>query len=452
MGVLMIKMKLTVILPRIVAVAAVTLCFAAGWKLLRYLVIDDTTSYTRVTMHEFYEQDDIDVLFMGASHCYRGFDVRTTDQMLGCNTFNLGSSSQDIDTTYLLMQEALDLYDVDHIYLEISYKMALLAEDRSTSLTNAYLITDYMRPSLRKELFLLERSGDGSYANSFLIARRSWSNLFDWNALNRVVTAKSSDAYKDFSYVEHEEERYAGKGFVESDCSTQVTSFKMSRESEYLTVESIPPDWVETIKKMVDLCRKRDVKLTLVCTPISSYRLLCAENYDAYIDFVKELVEETGNYADYWDFNLLRETFWPDTTSVFLDLGHLNGEGAKKFSEIFCCLVQGEFSPEELFYDSIEEKYAALAPSFYGVQYDEPDEDDEYRTCRLIFNHPEKFCNRVALFFDAQDGSDQKEVALLKDWDSETEFRIPLDFTGTWRLEIADLDDPENVTNYYYTF
>ena len=157
MGVLMMKMKLTVILPRIVAVAAVTLCFAAGWKLLRYLVIDDTTSYTRVTMHEFYEQDDIDVLFMGASHCYRGFDVRTTDQMLGCNTFNLGSSSQDIDTTYLLMQEALDLYDVDHIYLEISYKMALLAEDRSTSLTNAYLITDYMRPSLRKELFLLER-------------------------------------------------------------------------------------------------------------------------------------------------------------------------------------------------------------------------------------------------------------------------------------------------------
>lgn len=44
-------------------------------RLCNYLLMDDSQSYTRLTMHELYERADageeIDTLFLGSSHCYR---------------------------------------------------------------------------------------------------------------------------------------------------------------------------------------------------------------------------------------------------------------------------------------------------------------------------------------------------------------------------------------------
>ena len=45
-------------------------------KLFSFLAVDDTDSFTRIMMHEFYHPDsNIDVLFLGASHCYRSLDT-----------------------------------------------------------------------------------------------------------------------------------------------------------------------------------------------------------------------------------------------------------------------------------------------------------------------------------------------------------------------------------------
>ena len=35
-------------------------------KFFRYVLIDDTAYYTRITFHEMYEQENIDVLFVGS--------------------------------------------------------------------------------------------------------------------------------------------------------------------------------------------------------------------------------------------------------------------------------------------------------------------------------------------------------------------------------------------------
>ena len=53
-------------LPPIIIIA---LIIFAGFKTLDYLVVDDSTSYTRLMEHEFYGQDQIDILCLGASHC-----------------------------------------------------------------------------------------------------------------------------------------------------------------------------------------------------------------------------------------------------------------------------------------------------------------------------------------------------------------------------------------------
>ena len=74
---------------------------------LRYLLTDDTRSYTRLMMHEFYRQENIDILFVGSSHCYEALDPEITDKLFQANTFNAGSSLQAQDASFALIREAV---------------------------------------------------------------------------------------------------------------------------------------------------------------------------------------------------------------------------------------------------------------------------------------------------------------------------------------------------------
>ena len=75
-------------------------------EFLRYILTDDVKSYTRVMMHELYEQNEIDTLFIGSSHCYRSINTEIADELLQSNTFNAGTSSQTLLDTWYLLQEA----------------------------------------------------------------------------------------------------------------------------------------------------------------------------------------------------------------------------------------------------------------------------------------------------------------------------------------------------------
>lgn len=49
---------------------------------LAFFLKDDANSYSRALTHEFYKQDNIDILFCGASHVSHGIDTRVSDASL----------------------------------------------------------------------------------------------------------------------------------------------------------------------------------------------------------------------------------------------------------------------------------------------------------------------------------------------------------------------------------
>ena len=90
----------------VAAVIAFCFLFLLCGKFFRYILVDDTSSYTRITFHEMYEQDNIDILFVGSSHCYRTFIPEILDKKLGVNTFNVGTSAQQMDGSFMVIKEA----------------------------------------------------------------------------------------------------------------------------------------------------------------------------------------------------------------------------------------------------------------------------------------------------------------------------------------------------------
>ena len=88
-----------------------------------FVLKDDTNSYARVLFHEFHNQDKIDYLICGASHVSHGLEADIASKKLGKSVFNSGTPSQKIDGTYAILREALKLYKIEKVFLELELQL-----------------------------------------------------------------------------------------------------------------------------------------------------------------------------------------------------------------------------------------------------------------------------------------------------------------------------------------
>ena len=77
-------------------------------------------------------------------------------------------------------------------------------------------------------------------------------------------------------------------------------------------------------------------------------------NYDEYAAMLGDTAKALG--ASYYDFNLCRDEYLKLEDEDFLDLSHLNKDGAEKFSRVFGSFFGGSIDENRLFHASYEEK------------------------------------------------------------------------------------------------
>lgn len=325
--------------------AAVVLLTAFLVKACNYLLVDDAQSYTRLTMHELYEnEENIDTVFIGASHCFRAYDPALFTELTGKSSFNLGSSAQHYDTTYYLLREAARYNDIQTVYLDMTYKFLLLNRE-GQDLVQANIISDYMRPSLNKLEFITATSEARHYTNRFLPFRREWQKLGDLSYLKEVWAKKQTEEYKSYAPIVREQEHYVGKGFVyaeeelDAEAITWWDNFTpiaddMAGEGTYM---------LSYIDKIVEFCKERGIRLIFVTPPYYDRYLEQVGPYDQAYGFVRELAEQYE--VPYLDFNLCREEYLNLDADSFLDVDHLNGKGAKAVTRL---LAQLDADPEHV--------------------------------------------------------------------------------------------------------
>lgn len=373
-------------IKRVIFCLLFCILFAGCGKVLRYLLIDDTASYTRVAFHEMYEQDNIDVLFVGSSHCYRTFVPEILDDRLGVNTFNAGTSSQNLDGSYMVIKEAARYNNIRKIYLELYYDVAFTAYKDRIEMSPTYIISDYLRPSFDKARYLLNASSSRYYPNSFILARRNWDKLFDIGYMKELFIKKQTDAYKnyEYDYITREDEWYEGKGYVASKEAILNWNYFSEDGWEIVKFEDISGDWMNALGDIICFCQKNGILLTIISAPMPNFRLAGIGNYDDYVKLVKKAV--AGTNIGYYDFNLCREEYFPNTSRLFNDTHHLNEQGAEVFSNLFADFANGKISEEELFYSSYEEKISSLEPTVFGVSYHDVDNGngETERECKIV--------------------------------------------------------------------
>lgn len=305
-------------------------------------------TYRAMMMEEMYRGfENIDTLFMGSSHAYRSYDTKIADELLEADTFNAGSSSQLLITTYYLLNEIGNKHEITTIYLDTFF--GVFIAEASPDELSMYRISDHMEDLDNKLEYLWAAGGIRGIENGIIY--RYSRNLKNADIKGRLRSERLLPG--EYDKLEAGVEEYRGKGFVYSYNRLKPETIDFRKEAEkYDLTGDIPisDDSYEYLMKIIGYCAQNGITLVLVDQPMPDELLSRINGYDHYVAFLSSIAEENG--IDYLNFNLLKD--YEKNLDDFTDANHLNGPGAQKYTRIFCntinALKNKEKTQDDLFY------------------------------------------------------------------------------------------------------
>lgn len=432
---------------RIAACFLFMLCMLLVNEGLRFLLADDAESYTRIAMHEMYEQENIDVLFLGSSHVYRSIDTAIMDERWGVNTFNAGTSSQQPVLSYYLLKEAGRKNKLSRVYMEVYYDLMWDNPDYQSP-TAAYIVSDYMEPSFNRLQLLWDTGGKDYLVHGLILGRRNWEKLFEPAYLKENLLKKCGEDYRSYAYVKADNEEYAGKGFVYSRESIEPATFGATEPFTPVRAEAISEKNREYFDKIIAYCKKKGIELIFYSAPVPDFRLAGCGNYDSYIGQVKSFLAEKD--VPYYDFNLCRSEFLKMDDSCFKDTHHLNGEGAEKFSFFFADFFAENAERTNIFWKSYAEKMKYEDQTVFGVICEQTKNEDGTINAHIT---PVENMETPVFFSVYKRREQESEYEEYRGYSQETDFTLPAGENGYFHIYVSTDPEGNNILNdatFYY--
>lgn len=249
--------------------------------------------YSRLA--EVKDYGEIDILILGSSHAYRGFDTRIFLES-GYKTFNLGSSAQTPAQTKVLLNRYLESLNPRIVIYEV-YPETFSIDGVESSLD---LIANDVN-DLHSLKMALEINNVKTY-NTLLFGFVS-----DFLGLNRSFVEKKVKGNDNYVYG----------GFVEKELA-------FYRPTKFIKKEISLRDYqLESFSEIVEILHDRNIFLVLVYAPITK------GNYSSYIN-TNYFDSVMKTYSHYLNFNHLISL---NDSLHFYDSDHLNQNGVGVFNK-----------------------------------------------------------------------------------------------------------------------
>lgn len=312
-------------LKRIAKTALFFLAVLAVNSLLNYVFIP--YSYVRVDYHNI-EENNYDMVFAGTSHGKCGIDPTTVDMVTGKKSVNMCLGGEYLSYTYYKVKEICR----HHVPEEIVYEV-----DGGYWMTEEYIGTDScsvfkeMKWSGIKAEFFLDRLFD----KDFRVTLFPWY-LYrkEYKMIPENIENKLSGRYKNFvqDVFSNAAKEYRKDGFVY--CYPVPDECKDFKNFMPWDSDKVQKDNEKYLKKLAEFCREKEIKLTLLITPIpDTTREMYKQEYQSQHEYFAGLAEAYG--LRLLDFNYELLDGFDKSLASYVDCeGHLNGEAAIKFSKI----------------------------------------------------------------------------------------------------------------------
>ncbi|MDC8000098.1 hypothetical protein POV26_03550 [Aequorivita todarodis] len=246
-----------------------------------------------IRFQEVKKYENIDILFAGSSHAYRGFDTRLFDNA-GYSSFNLGSTAQTPLQTECLLEQYLEKLNPKIVVIEVYPKVFTIDGIESTLdiLSNNFDING---------LFLTLEHTNFKVLNTFIYSRFFEYFLLNDNQNNLILS--SNDVYVDGGYVERK------------------LAFNKDRKYKPANLSFVDKQF-KSLQEIDKLIKERGILPLYVMAPIDS------KLYNSFlnIDEIKERIKKLGTLYDFNEILTLNDTLH------FYDSHHLNQNGVEIFN------------------------------------------------------------------------------------------------------------------------
>ncbi len=266
--------------------------------------------------HDYLHQKgkNIQVLFMGNSHAYRGVKAENIDR----EAFNASYISQSLDIDLIILNQHLNaLPSLEFVVLNISYQ----------SLFNPLKVG--------KEKWRV-KNYNIYYDIELSSSPKEYSEILSQSFKKNIKRIKKGYIKKENLIVSSEK----GSGLIEGNQNLGITAIKAVKRHSDKRISGYHDNIKSSLSNLIKILQKRKVKVMLVTPPTSEY-------YNQLLDTLqtKKTEELLQKLADNND-NVFYKNFTKDKDFMaedFYDADHLNKTGAFKYTSKLNYLINELF-------------------------------------------------------------------------------------------------------------
>lgn len=370
---------------------------------------------------------ELDMVFVGSSECSTCFNPETIDNVLYCQSYNMGSNLQLFNSSYKAVVEAVKHKQVKTVILTLDYSMLNINRKKNFGSELSFLYSNEYVSHIDRLRHILNYSfEDGNY-NSFasLVCFFPWVYYHNKNIkLNIKEKIENKVLVKNNNRVTN--------GFVSNVGYVDYNKINISIPFDYQDMDiSVSAD---VLGKICKFCNMNGVDLLAVEIPTIHRRCKFLANSTAYYAEYVKIKEFFRQYnVDFFDFNFIKSEIYQDGQMFYKDSYHFNTDGAQNFSTSFAHFLklrkEGQ-NMEKCFYTP-DEYLASInyisAVSLRVAQKDDGITIDSLAYCGSLVKPEYQFLIKQ---------KNDKDYVVIKDYNSEPQCLFKPSETGIYTVRV----------------
>lgn len=279
----------------------------------------------------------LDTLVIGSSHALRSIKPTVLNEKLNTKAYNLSSPLMSMYGRYVMLEKEINRNPIKTVYFEISYNALTL--DRKTL-------------GLEGDLYVLGRFDNVFERINF------FTNAFTPDEYKKVLSDVIVRSRNSF-FTHNTIKQYETFGYLPMPSNNQLLSdeTKEKIKNTKLLDTKIKEESLNYFDKIIKLCKRNNIRVILVVTPVTEKMILEYNNLD---DIFFQYIALAKKYnCEYYDFNLdkNRVKLYSEETS-FYDNTHMSDSGAEVFSNRLTEIIKKVDEKKDItneFYNSYSE-------------------------------------------------------------------------------------------------
>ncbi len=236
---------------------------------------------------------NIDLLILGSSHAYRGYDPRIFKKA-GIKVFNLGSSAQTPIQTEILFNQYFEQFHAKHFIIDV-YPALLASNGIESSLdliANDCLDKNFAGMFLRQKNIIVINAAIYSYLNGIVKFSKQAKKA---PGTDKYIAGGFTESYK----------KYKAKPGKEKEFDVEIASMQM-----------------DALIRIIDKIKRSNLTYTLIQSPVTKEKYLLTKNN-------LEMDKIMSRLGPYYNFNNMLSL----ADNYFYDDHHLNQYGVAIFNQ-----------------------------------------------------------------------------------------------------------------------